>query len=143
MASGQDLRQYLDAGLHALTTRARQLERLDGEVRRLLPELGGHCRVANVRRGTLVLQADSPAWASRLRYQTRSLLGQLQHRGYANLNAVQVRIAPATAERRPPPRRARLSNASGELLRQTAEDLDNPALRAALRRLARRAGRGE
>ena len=140
MARARPLQRLLDGSLQEIAERARLLDRLTAEVRRLLPEAGAHCQVANLRGGELIVQVDSPAWATRLRYQGKALVGQLQRRGFPELKTVRVRVAPQGGPKPAPARRARLSSSSGELLRQTAAAVDNEALRAALERLANRAG---
>lgn len=140
MARARPLQRLLDGSLQGITDRARMLDRLTAEVRRLLPEVGAHCQVANIRGDELILQVDSPAWATRLRYQGKALVGQLRRRGFPELKTVRVRVAPPARSSPPPYRRARLSPSSGELLRQTAAAVDDDALRAALERLASRAG---
>jgi len=139
VARARPLQRLLDGPLQEIAERARLLDRLTTEVRRLLPEVGAHCRVANLRGSELVVQVDSPAWATRLRYQGKALVGQLQRRGFPELKTVQVRVAPQGRPPSPPRRRARLSASSGELLRQTAASVDHEALRIALERLAGRA----
>ncbi|HHO69231.1 MAG TPA: DUF721 domain-containing protein [Gammaproteobacteria bacterium] len=119
-----------------LLARARSLASLQDRVRQLLPEpLGAHCTVLNLRRGTLSLSADSPAWAARLRFLAPQLLRQL---GTDRIRELRVRVHPQveSGARRPPARRARLSAGAGELVARTAEGIDHPALRTALRRLA-------
>lgn len=141
MAAARPLQRLLDGSLQELTERARMLGRLTAEVRRLAPEIGRHCRVANLRAGMLVIQVDSPAWATRLRYQGPALVRQLQRRGHSEVQEVRIQVAPEAGPRVPAQRRPRLSSASGELLQQTADAVEGDALRAALRRLAGRADR--
>ncbi len=125
-----------------LVERARELARLDTAVAAELPaDMRPHCQVANLRAGTLVLAADSPAWAARLRFHAPRLLRRLRARG---LKAQRVRVliqAPIPARREtpvPPPRR--LSAEAARLIHQQAEAIADPDLAAALRRLARRRG---
>lgn len=139
MAPARPLQRLLDGSLQELTERARMLGRLTAEVRRLAPEIGRHCRVANLRAGMLVIQVDSPAWATRLRYQGPALVRQLRRRGHSEIQEVRIQVAPEAGPQAPAPRRPRLSPASGELLQQTADAVEGDALRAALRRLAGRA----
>lgn len=120
----------------SLLARARSLASLQDRIRRLLPEpLGAHCTVSNLRRGTLSLTADSPAWAARLRFLAPQLQRQL---GSDRIRTVRVRVRPAADAPRPgpPARRARLSAGAGELVERTAARIEHPALRTALRRLA-------
>ena len=121
----------------------RELEGIAQEVAAALPaRLLHHCRVAS-RRGTqLVLQVDSPAWATRLRYQVPALLEHLQAHGWPGLTQARVRVRVGQPEPVPPPaQRAVMSRESAELLRTVAEDCSDPDLRAAWGRLARHGSR--
>lgn len=70
------------------------LERL--LLQQLPPELAQHTRVASHHEHTLVLHADSPVWASQLRFHSRSLLeGLRQHPGLQTLSQIRVRTVPA------------------------------------------------
>lgn len=60
----------------------------------LHPDLAGHMRVANVRDQRLILITPSPAWATRLRMQSRQLLEVLRHAGLADVDRVEVRVVP-------------------------------------------------
>ena len=65
--------------LGQLLKKNQQLETINALVQPLLDEeLALHCQVANFREGCLVLQADSAAWATRLRYQIPVLLQALR-----------------------------------------------------------------
>lgn len=127
------------AALSDLLERAARRGRLEAAIRERLPvELAPHCHLGNWENGTLVLVAESPAWAARLRYLAPQLQAGL--RDLLPLRTVRVRAAPLA--QRPPrtERRTRtsLSPDSARLLRDSAADLDGP-LADALRRLARHA----
>jgi hypothetical protein len=132
-------------GLRCLLERAAELQRLTEAVRALLPmPLDEHCRAASLHGDALVLVCDSPAWATRLRYQAPSLLDELQRRCGLRARTLRVRVSPEeTPPIAPPRRRLRLSAASAELLEQTAQATEDTALRAALLRLARRGEESE
>jgi len=106
-----------------------------------LPEpLKGHCRVLSVRDNTLVLAADSPVWAARLRFHTTQLVKQLNRQQTVKLRTVRVRVRPPerpraeqVGYRAKPPGKAGLV-----ALRQTAVTVSDPALKSALLRLANR-----
>ncbi len=128
--------------LAGLLERAGRRARLEAAIRAKLPvDLAPHCHLGNWEDGTLVLVADSPAWAARLRYLIPHLRSELEQ--HLPLRAIKVRAAPLV--RRPPPGprqvRARLSPASADLIEASAAGLDGP-LADALRRLARHAQSG-
>lgn len=134
-----------DGRLQSLLRRAQAIEELTALVRtHLEAPLGQHCHVANLQHGVLTLQADSPAWAARLRYLTPQLRSALcaDARFDVPLATIRVTVAPRAAPRPGrPPRRAQLSPESATTLRAAADGLSDPRLAAALRRLARRSGK--
>lgn len=105
--------------------------------------LAEHARPGSLRHGSLEVIADSPAWASRLRQHQMELLRQLrQLPGFDELREVRVRVVPPSAKpaaRRPAPTRgeSRIPRAVRAQLERLAEDVSDPALRAALRRLGK------
>jgi hypothetical protein len=120
---------------------AMRLESLAQQLREELePVLTKHFRVAAIDGGRLLLHADSPAWAARLRYQVPALLSSLRGRpGLAGLQSVQIRVRPPSSEPAARPRRPRLSAQAGISIRTAASACEHPELRQALLRLARRA----
>lgn len=65
-------------GLAGLLTQARRAGQYDETVRRLIGEpLKQHCQVATLRGETLVILADSPVWAARLRFEAPALLKRM------------------------------------------------------------------
>jgi hypothetical protein len=117
-----------------------RLKQLDYAIKALLPEeLASHCRIANLRKNRVVMQADSTAWATRLRYQTPEILKQLQeYNALQGIKSIQVTVAPASKPRGKTRRQARpLSEQNARIIRSAAESLADPELAAALRRLAR------
>lgn len=83
------------ASLGGLLRRASLLAMLQNRLAASLhPDVAANMRVANVRDGRLVLLAASPAWASRLRMQSRQLLDLLHEAGLAEVDRVEVRVVP-------------------------------------------------
>jgi hypothetical protein len=91
--------------------------------------------------GCLSLQADSSVWASKIRHQQQALIDQLRaHPALRQLSLLKVRIAPLQRERVKPLRKPSLKRPSVEtltLLAQVADDITDPGLRDALKRLGR------
>ena len=81
-------------GLQKLLARARALQDLDTAVKSWLPEkLADKVKVAVVREGVLVLTAESPVWATRLRYEVPSVLEKArQHPGLGQLEDIEIRV---------------------------------------------------
>ncbi len=82
-------------GLAGLLGAARQNERYQQLVNnRLSAPLKEHCQVATLRDGVLVLLADSPVWAARLRFEAPALLKQLEAEpALCGLKTIQVRVS--------------------------------------------------
>ncbi|HKK06091.1 MAG TPA: DciA family protein [Gammaproteobacteria bacterium] len=148
MKSPKPLHKLLCASSDALSRvlgHAQRLSALDEKLRPLLGQpLAAHCRVANLRRGTLVIQVDSSAWAARLRYQVPGLLKTLRSRQDADgalnsLEDIQIKILPpAQVPQNRAARQVRMSGESARLIEAVAQSTDDPSLSSALRRLAGR-----
>jgi len=130
-------------GLGALMLRAKRLRALSHAVQTHLgAPLSTHCQVANIRGDVLVLQTDSAAWASRLRFLGPGLVAHLARaQGLGKLRTTKVLVrpnedpAPAASQRQ-----TGISGESAALLRNVAQSTEHPALRQALLRLSRRTG---
>jgi len=124
-----------------LLSRARALGELDAQVHELIPPpLNAHCRVLAVRDDTLVVAADSPVWAARLRYQSSQLVKQLSGISSVKLRTVQVRVRASdhpTGDRITPIRQP-VSGRNSMALKQAARSVTDAGLKAALLRLAGR-----
>lgn len=123
--------------LGAITSHARRLAELDALVRLCLgDELAAHCRLADLRSGRLVLAADTPAWATRLRYHTPEIRQKL---AAAGLTVAECRIvvSPPLTRDPEPNQRPGMSALGAGTLNATADNIRDPALAEALRRLAR------
>ncbi|MEJ2095242.1 MAG: DUF721 domain-containing protein [Gammaproteobacteria bacterium] len=103
--------KYTGGGLYAqLLSRARELMALDARLHALIPApLNEHCSVLSIRDGTLVLAADSPVWAARLRYYTSQLVNQLSGRQTVTVRTIRIRVHPpekpfVARHRQPAPR---------------------------------------
>jgi hypothetical protein len=128
-----------DPAIRKLLSRSAQQNSLLHHVRRLLPQpLGEHCLAAVQKGDSLVLYADTSAWASRLRFLSRNLIREFQRRDQAGIKQITVRIfIPDRARKLKPRSKALLSKENAQLLQQTAESIGDPALGAALIRLSR------
>jgi hypothetical protein len=130
-----------NSGVSRLMSCARALGRLDARLHELIPPpLNEHCRILSLRDDTLVLAADSPVWAARLRFHSTQLIRQLAESRTVKLRTVCVRIRPSGNRRttQMPRRRNTLSGNTSRLIEQAARDLSDPDLKAALLRLASR-----
>lgn len=126
----------------SLLKRARAQMALEAQVRELLPApLSEHCRLLAVRDETLVLAADSPVWASRLRFHAPLLVKQLSRLRGVNLRTIRVRVRPPEATAATPDLRRtanRCGTAGTAAIQQAAQTVSDPELKTALLRLAGR-----
>ncbi|MBM7061625.1 DUF721 domain-containing protein [Pseudomonas sp. UL073] len=118
-----------------------QAERLDHLQRlvdsQLQPAAREHCKVASWRDGGLLLIITDGHWATRLRYQQRRLLRQLQtFREFAELNRILFKVQPPQGPSARQGRTVSLSDTAADSIRESAEHISDPRLRAALERLA-------
>ena len=82
-----------DANLADLCQRGRHLQRLDKKLkRRLDPGLQDYFELANIRGDVVVLLAESPAWAARLRYQVPLILAACQALGLDSIKTIQIKV---------------------------------------------------
>lgn len=132
--------------LAPLLRRATPLATLDQALSRFLDApLDRHCCLANLLPApgatahTAVLQADSPVWAARLRFQAPAIAQWLRREhGMSRLRSVHVRVRPGGQNPGTgSARAARMSPAAADGIRSAASGVRGEALRAALLRLAR------
>ena len=135
--------KFLKTGaLSPLLAHARQLATTDQQVIALLPApLQPHCHVLSLQDGVLVLAADSPVWASRLRFHAPKLVKQLSGSKTVTVRTVRVRVNPpeksaTSAVRRHPSKRQGPQRISA--LQEAAETVSDARLKSALLRLSRR-----
>ena len=130
-----------------LSRQAGQLGQLDRRFREALPtELTGKVTLAFVGSDYWLLQTDSPAWATRLRYSLPRLKQRLTEQLQITVPTLRIRVNP-TGEQPPqtPPRQISVSTRTAGHLKQAADNIRDHQLSGALQRLAeharQRAGR--
>jgi hypothetical protein len=124
-----------------LLTRARELMALDKLLHELIPvPLNEHCNTLTISGTTLVLAADSPVWAARLRFHTPGLVKQLASYQPVNIRTVRIRVKPT--DRLSPPDKPKIkprrTSKGAAALKQAARSISDPALKSGLLRLASR-----
>lgn len=112
---------------------------LDGHLKRLLETpLNDHCQVLALRNQVLILAADSPVWAARLRFHIPRLVKQFSRLQTVPLSTIRVRVCPASRPtavvNRPAPKRR--GTVGKNALLQAAETVSDPELKSALQKLA-------
>ena len=135
------INDYLGKGsvIQKLLSKSHEQQVLLRQVRSQLPApLNEHCVAAVIKARRLLIYTDASIWASRLRFSSRDLLRQLAGNGI-NLEKITVRVMLSKS----PPKHAKshparqLSTENADMIRQTADGISDPALRAALRRLGK------
>ncbi len=131
--------------LRALLEKSRQLERLQALFEsRLEPAAREQCRVASFETGVLRLVVTSSQWATRMRYQQKRLIRDLQtFNEFATLTKIHCKVQPPLIKKAPPVRTIKRSKVASSTLQETAEHVCDPELKAALSRLARHHGEPE
>jgi hypothetical protein len=123
--------------IERLRRSAYRREQLLERVRAALPPpLGAHCLSAGLSERGLVLTADSPVWATRLRFSVPRITEHLPDVPPGRAVRVRVRPADTSAGRLQTKRRLTLSARNARLLRETAEGIADPELSRALERLS-------
>jgi hypothetical protein len=122
--------------IRELLSESMRQQRLKADIQALLPEpLKAHCTAALQKESQLIIYTDSSAWASRFRYFSRELRQKLLDSGL-KIDKVTIRV---TIESRPAKRKRerirRLSPENASLISQVADGIEDPSLKAALRRL--------
>lgn len=105
----------------------------------ILNELNEHTRVANFREGYLIIECDSAAWATRLRYLLPDIKQKLlTYPDLHNLVQIEWSIQPAFHTQAMPlkPLPLTLSDTNAALLKNAAETIRTKPLQEALLRIA-------
>ena len=125
--------------LQALFSQAQRLAQLQRLVEsQLQPAAREHCHVASWREGTLLLIVTDGHWATRLRYQQKRLLRQLQMmEAFSSLTRINFRVQPVAGVAPAAGHPMDISTRSAQNIHATAEGITDPKLKAALERLAR------
>jgi len=127
--------------LASLLARSRELRKMDILLAELLPApLNSHCRILSIRNTILVLAADSPVWAARLRFQAPQLVKQLTQHLSGKRCTIHVRVRPPETTLAPPPKKPGIRPGIQGIaaLQQAAQTVSGPELKTALLRLANR-----
>jgi len=107
-------------------------------VKELIPGSHEYCRVANLRKGVLIIEVASGVWKTRLLQLSYSILEQMKLNMSFPLESIELKVNPElfneqTEELKPNPRK--ISNKTAEHLTALAQ-MSPPKLAATLNRLA-------
>jgi hypothetical protein len=105
----------------------------------LPPHLHGHAMITTMSPKQWVVQTDSSAWATRLRYVLPNLREQMRDHLKKEVPLLTVRIITdsTVAKSASEPRRMQLTEETAQLLEGTARDMNDQRLGSALLRLSR------
>jgi hypothetical protein len=99
--------------------------------------LNEHLYIANFSPETITVFTDSSAWAAKLRFHATEILAIARHKpGFVTLKTVHVRISPMLTSKTGIENPVALSPATAELLRRTAETINDTELRTSLLQLS-------
>lgn len=140
MAMDNLLRDYGDSGLRKIVRQAKRLLLINQILKECLPEnLRTHCQATQMTATEFTILVDGAAWLTHLRYFKPQLLERLRkYPQCAYLKEVQYRIQPVERVREniEEEKTVRvLSLENKELLKNTAETVSHPLLKAALFKL--------
>jgi len=134
--------------LNKLYTHARDICTLNEKLHNYLaPSLGSHCTVANYSADTLIVNADSSAWASKLRNRIPDILAYARHEcGLSKLITVRIRVSPkqnntiqSDLSSNASTRKASLSIKSAKFIENVATSIQDPALRESILKISKNA----
>lgn len=130
-----------DPSIQRLLARSTKLYTLQKLVRQHLPPgLASHCHLANYKEYTLLLHADSSAWANRIRLESLQLQKNIaKFQEFKGICCILVHVNkehPVVCRKSV---RLEISSRSGAVINELAESIDIPELAKALKRLASRA----
>ena len=134
--------------LNNLYTHAKGIYALNEKLQKHLdPCLRGHCTVANYSDETLIVNAETSAWASKLRYCIPDILNYAKHEcGLTTLKSVRIKVSPIHKKRvqsnlssTRPVKKASLSKKSADFIKNVATSIKDPALRKSILRISKHA----
>ncbi len=127
-----------NSALQRLVQRAQNIDRLQQLLNQYLqPAAREHCYLASVQETTLTLIVTNGHWATRLRYQQKRLLQQLQQvPEFSQVLRIQIKVRPPMQPDKAPARNIEFSEQIGQVINASAQAISDPTLREAMQRLA-------
>ena len=146
MNSPKPMIKYLNRkkdGVADLVTKARLMGKLNQEFLKNIPApINLHVQLAYINGSKLHVIADSPAWATKLRFMSSHIIPTLkkniQYFQYVKELTISTRPVNAAVEKRKLNQPRHLSVEAKNCLENMADGLDNEKLQRSLRRLASR-----
>ena len=115
-----------------LYEKAKSIQELDNKLKKYLdPSLHNHFQLANIKTDSVVILVSSSTWATRLRYNIPAILETLNNQlNLTTIKTVRVKVKTVTSENKQTPKnRISLSESSAQILRDVADNFNDPELR--------------
>lgn len=127
-----------ESRLGSLLAQSERLTQTEHLIKTAIPKpCREHCQLASYRNGTLSLQADSAAWATRLRYQQQDIINQLaSSNDFSGIKHIKISVRPRLGKNEIHHRARPISTASLAHLREIAAQMGDSPIADALRHLA-------
>lgn len=124
--------------LLGLLQQARLYQKLDRQLKAELDApMAGHCQVACVRGGRLLVLTPTPVWRTRLMLLSSGLLSRLRNSGHPGLIGIDVKVSPLLPRDEPRKEPRTLSPAAKTSLSRFADTCSDESLQAIARRMSK------
>ena len=126
--------------LKQLAKRSQQLTKLDYILQQIIPaKFATHCHLANINGQTVIIHIDNAAYASLLRFQADTVCKALSEHIPQTVNKLVVKVRPTytplSSQHLPT---INLPDSAATSLQQTADIMEDGALKTALEKLIQR-----
>ena len=134
-----DLLESRSNSLSDIAVRVSRIKECQSTLRSLLgAPLSDHLYVANFSSNTLTLHTDSPAWASRLRFNIQTILNvAILNCGLKELKSVRIKVVVQNYDTSPARRPLYLSEMTASLIKNTADSINDRKLQTSLFNLSK------
>lgn len=134
-----DLLRSSPGSLSKIQARIARISYFQNKLRsELRAPLSEHLNVANFSDDTLVLHTDNPAWASRLRFNIRTILRIARNKcGLAGLKSVRIKVVIPNIDSKTNKRSLLLSENTAKMIGETTASINDHKLRTSLSNLSK------
>lgn len=124
--------------LHSLLAHAERFNQTEQLIKMAIPNSSReHCRLISYYQGTLILQASSAAWATRLKYQQQTIISQLaSSKDFSGIRTIKISVSPISTKPKVNHQVQPISNTSLANMKETAIHMGDSAIADALQHLA-------
>ena len=129
-----------DTALAKISKRTQFLNHLNHAFQQCLPaQFSAHCKLANIRGETLIIHTDNASYSSLLRFQAPALCEALSREMKIDITLLEIKVRPNFTRMDSRPKNTiSLPDSAATALQQTADNMDEGALKVALEKLAKR-----